>query len=144
MHEGLRPSRLPVLALLFGLWAIIPPYVVLFGKLEVESRIEFVDHAIPGIILMAVAVLCCIQVRAAKPRPMLLFASGGVITLAGLWMVFTHVGLLSELRDGRVPGGTVAWHGLPGLAVTILGAVWTIRFWDTDEATDGTSVLDLP
>ncbi len=89
MHEGPRPSRLPVL-------------VLLFGKLEVESRIEFVDHAIPGIILMAVAVLCVIQVRAAKPRPILLFASGGAIMLAGFWMVSTHVGLLSELREGRV------------------------------------------
>lgn len=88
---------------------------------------------------MAVAVLCFIQVRAAKPRSMLLFASGGAIMLAGFWMVSTHVGLVSEFREGRVPGGAVAWHGLPGLAVTILGAAWTIRFWDTDEATDGTS-----
>lgn len=136
MPEGLRPSRLPVLALPIGLWAIIPPYLVLFGKLAVESRIEFVDHAIPGIIVMAVAALSLIEARAAKPRPMLLFASGGAIMLAGFWMVATHVGLVSELRAGRAPGGTVAWHGLPGLAVTILGAVWTILFWDTQEATD--------
>ncbi len=136
MPEKGEKSRLPFIGMLIGLWAILPPYVVAFGKLEVRSTVEFVDHALPGAAVLAVALTGLVQLRRARPSQMLLFAGGGVITLAGFWMLSTHIGLLSSAREGNVPGGAVAWHGLPGIAVMLLGIAWTARFWDTDEAPD--------
>lgn len=127
-------SRLPLLGLLVGVWAVIPPYVHAFGKLNVESRVEFADHVVPGIVVLAVSALGLVLLRSASPSPMLLFVGGAAIALAGLWMVATHLPLVNQARDGIVPGGAVAWHSLPGLAVSLLGVAWTIRFWDSEEA----------
>ncbi len=137
MQVQRHPSRLSLVGLAVGLWAIVPPYVVLFGKLAVRSpAVEFVDHALPGVIVIAVAALGYVVLGGAEPSSLLMFGGGGVITLAGFWMLATHVGLISQTRQGLVPGGALAWHGLPGLAVTLLGVVWTARFWDdgTEEA----------
>lgn len=132
-HPDRHGIRVPLCAIVIGLWAMVPPYLVLFGKLEVRSLVEVVDHVLPGGLVVAVGVLGFVQLRAARPEPLLLLAAGGVITLAGFWMLATHVGLISQTRQGIVPGGAVVWHGLPGLAVTLLGVLWTVRFWDTDE-----------
>lgn len=126
-------SRLPFLGLLIGVWAILPPYLVAFGELNVESRKEIADHVVPGIAVLAVSVLGYLVMRSAGPSQFLLFVGGGVIALSGFWMLATHVGLVSQARQNIVPWGAVAWHGLPGAAVTLLGVAWTIRFWD-DEA----------
>lgn len=52
--------------------------------------------------------------------------------LAGFWMVATHVGLLSQAQEGIVTWGSVAWHATPGVAVSMLGVTWMIRFWSPD------------
>ena len=138
-EEVSRRSWLPLLGLLLGLWAIAPPYLVVFGKLNVRSIVEFVDHAVPGIVVIAVAVFGFLQLRRAEPSKLLLFVGGGVISLAGFWMLATHVGLFSQTRQVIAPGGAVLWHVVPGLAVTGLGVVWTACFWDTEEAAEASS-----
>lgn len=125
-------ARLPLIGLLIGIWAIIPPYVVAFGALHVESRKEIADHLIPGIVVIATCVLGLLLVRSPTPSSLLLFMAGGVIALCGFWMTATHVPLISDARSKQVPGGAVIWHGLPGLVVLLLGVVWTILFWETD------------
>lgn len=128
-------STLPLFGMLIGLWAIVPPYVALFGKVEVrDSAVEFVDHALPGLVVIAVAVFGYLHLRDGEPSQLLLFAAGAIITLAGFWMLSTHVGLLGQTRRGMVPGGAVAWHGLPGIGVTVLGVAWSARFWAEDSA----------
>lgn len=140
--SAVRPdqSRLPLVALIVGVWAIVPPYVVLFGELRVSSLVEFVDHAIPGFVVIAAAVLGHLQLRRSQPAHLVLFLGGGFMTLAGLWMLSTHAGLINETRLGNVPGGAVAWHFAPGLAVLLLGGVWTARFWGSDETSTRASV----
>jgi len=126
-------SRLPLIGLLVGLWAIVPPYIVLFGRLQVRAVVELVDHAVPGAVVIAVAALASVQLRSARPSQLLLFAGGAVITLAGFWMLTTHLGLVGQARQGLVSGGAVAWHGLPGVAVMVLGLSWTARFSAADD-----------
>lgn len=121
-------SRLPVLGLLVGVWAIIPPYVPVFGKLDVASRVEFVDHVVPGIVVLVVSAVACLVLRSAVPSITLLYVGGGVVLLAGFWMLSTHVGLVSQTSQGLVPAGALAWHGVPALAVALLGGVWMSRF----------------
>ena len=134
-----RPPLLPLLGLLVGVWAIIPPYVHAFGKLNVEDRVEFADHVVPGIVVLVVSALGLVLLRSARPSPLLLFVGGGVIALAGLWMVATHLPLISQARDEIVPGGAVVWHGLPGLAVSLLGGAWTVRYWESETAEEPSS-----
>lgn len=139
MSDRRRSPLLPLLGVPFGLWAIVAPYVGLFGKLTVRSSVELVDHALPGAVVTAVAVVAYAQLRNGRPSPTLLLVGGLVITLAGLWMLSTHVGLISQARQGIVPGGAVAWHGLPGIALTLLGVAWTARFWAVEEAVEQSS-----
>ena len=133
MQEAPERSRLPLVGLVVGVWAIIPPYLHAFGKLNVEHRVEIADHVIPGVAILAVSVLGLLLLRSAAPSAILLFMGGGVIALSGFWMVATHVGLVKQARQDIVPGGAVVWHSLPGVAVLLLGVAWTIRFWDTDD-----------
>ena len=131
MQEG-SGVGLPALGVLAGLWAVVPPYVVLFGELAVRSSVELVDHVLPGAVVVTVALIAYLLLRAKAASSMLLLVFGLVITLAGFWMLSTHIGLISQARQGIAPGGAVIWHGLPGIALTILGVVWTTRFWAAD------------
>jgi len=130
-----RPGAgLPLTAFLVGLWAIVPPYLALFGQLAVRSdAVEFVDHAVPGIVVLVVALLGYLQLRKPEPSQLVLFIGGLVIVLAGFWMVSTHYGLITQYRQGTVPFGRMAWHTVPGIAVAVVGVVWTARFWSTDD-----------
>ena len=138
MRERPQARALPLLGLLVGLWAIIPPYVVVFGALQVDATVEVVDHVVPGVAVIAMAALAALLLRTAEPSQLLLLVAGGVIALAGFWMLSTHAGLISQARQGIVPGGAVLWHGLPGIAVFVLGGLWSARFWSTaDDAVPG-------
>jgi len=132
-------SRLPLFGLLIGVWAILPPYISTFGKLNVQSRVEIADHVVPGLVVLAVSVVGYLVLRSPDPSMPSLFGGGAVITLAGFWMVVTHVPLISQSRNHIVPAGAVAWHGLPGLAVMLLGILWVRSFWDWEEESDGAS-----
>lgn len=132
--QGGSGAGLPALGVLAGIWAVVPPYVVLFGELAVRSSVEVVDHVLPGAVVVTVALIAHLRLRVKAASPMLLLVCGLVITLAGFWMLSTHIGLISQARQGIAPWAVVIWHGLPGIALTVLGVVWTIRFWATDDA----------
>ena len=125
-------SRAPVAGLVVGVWAVIPPYLSAFGGLNVEPRVEFADHVLPGCVVLTASVIAHLRLRSHQPSQLLMFVWGVVIALAGFWMVATHSALISPARQGIVPWGAVAWHGVPGLAVTILGVLWTVRFWGSE------------
>jgi len=126
--EPRQGSRLYLLGLVIGVWAVLPPYVTAFGDLHVESRVEVADHVVPGVIVLAFSGLAYLVLSS----ELALFTGGAVITLAGFWMVATHVGLISQVRNDIVPLSALLWHGLPGVAVIVLGLVWAIRFWGSE------------
>ena len=130
--DAVAPT-LPLLGLAMGVWAIIPPYLKAFGELDVPSRVEFVDHVVPGVAVLVAAALSLVSVRSRQPSQLALFVSGGVITLAGFWMSATHLPLVGQGQDGIAPWSTIAWHGVPAVAVTLFGLLWTVRFWGSDE-----------
>jgi hypothetical protein len=132
-------ATLPLIGLVMGVWAIIPPYLGAFGTLDVESRVEFADHVVPGIAVLVVSVLSLLTLRSRQPSQLLRFMAGGVIALAGFWMVATHFPLIQQGQDGISPWGTIAWHSVPGIAVTLFGLLWTVRFWGSDEADEGSA-----
>jgi hypothetical protein len=127
-----RPLWLPVVGLLVGVWAIVPPYVDAFGRLDVEERVEFADHVVPGVAVLLISVLAYVLLRSPEPSQLLLFMGGATVTLAGFWMVATHFPLIDQGRTEQAEWDVILWHSVPGVVLTLFGLVWTIRFWGTE------------
>lgn len=116
-----------VALLVVTLWGATPPWSgppLGLGVENVPVDREIVTHAVPGLIVVAVAIA---GLAGWLPLPVALVA-----VLAGLWMTATHVPLLDQAADPNVP---VSWdsalfHSLPGiviLALSVVAAVWAWR-----------------
>lgn len=106
-------------------WGAVPPWIgpwVGWDVANVPLRVELVDHALPAVVLAAVALA-----GLAGWLPLIVALAG---VLAGLWMTATHVPLLAQAADGLVGWDTALFHSLPGillLALTIAAAAWAWR-----------------
>lgn len=110
-------------------WAFLPPYSG--PKLNTEMRVEVADHVVPSIVLLAVSLAVLALRRRRDAPPALPLVAGFLVTLAGLWMVATHVPLVGQAARGEVGvswGGAI-YHSAPSLAVLVLGLVWIGAYW---------------
>lgn len=117
---------------LAGAWALLPPYTG--PALNTAARVEFADHVVPGVAVVAISALALVVAR----RPgadRLLFGAGLGVILAGFWMTATHLPLVLQATRAQAPWGATVYHSLPGLAVLVLGVVWA-AVYRSDEATD--------
>ncbi|MDP8932265.1 MAG: hypothetical protein M3O70_27825 [Actinomycetota bacterium] len=142
-HQALI-RRLGGLGLAFGVWALLPPYTG--PGLAVAARVEFADHVVPGMLVIAIAIATLwLSLRRAYPASFV-FAAGLVVILAGFWMAATHAPLLLQATRGEAPWDATVHHSLPGLVILVLGVFWSATWWDdvdqqppdqaeTDEAT---------
>lgn len=103
-----RLAAVPMLAglgVLVGTWALLPRYGG--PRLELGPRgdqLEFVDHVVPGTLVIVVSLLALlIGRRATTMGP--LFGVGLVILVAGLWMDATHLPLVLQATRGEAPWG---------------------------------------
>lgn len=129
---GARVAALPMLVgagLLVGAWALLPPYSG--PPLNTSDRVEFADHVVPGVIVIAVSALALLLARRANASTWL-FPAGLVIVLAGFWMTATHLPLVLQATRAEAPWGATVYHSLPGLAVLVLGAVWAATYHAPD------------
>lgn len=110
-------------------WAMLPRFAG--PELNTTDRVEIADHIVPGLVVLAVAVTAAVMRtrRATAPAGTLLFISGLIVVLAGLWMTATHVPLLAQAAGDEVTWGAAIYHGVPGFAVLILGLVWSGLYW---------------
>lgn len=96
-------------------------------------RVEIADHVVPSILIIVLSVAALARKRPTGAAPeagsFMLIAGLGIL-LAGFWMVATHVPLVAQARRGEVPGGTAAYHTVPGVAVMLLGLLWTTLHWN--------------
>ncbi len=123
-----RAAALPLLAgaaLLVGAWALLPPYTG--PALNTADRVEFADHVVPGVAVIALSVAALLFARR-HGNDNLLFAAGLGIVLAGFWMTATHVPLVLQAARGDAPWGATVYHSLPGLAVLALGVAWAATY----------------
>jgi hypothetical protein len=115
-----------------GAWASVIPYVgPLLGlhlkKLGVPNSgvdpvTEVVDHVVPGVLVVAVALLVLVLLRTHRVSigsPFLL-AAMGLSFLAGVWITATHVPLLVEAARGSVAWGPALLHNSGGIPLVIL------------------------
>lgn len=123
-------AAVPMLAglgVLVGTWALLPRYGG--PRLELGPRgdqLEFVDHVVPGAVVIVASLLALLLVRRAALGP--LFAVGLAIVVAGLWMDATHLPLVLQATRNEAPWPATLHHSLPGLAVLLLGVGWCLLF----------------
>jgi hypothetical protein len=82
------------------------------------------------VVVILVSVLAVVLARRYDVAAVL-FPAGLGIVLAGFWMMATHVPLVLQATRGEAPWDATIYHSLPGLAVLVLGVVWT-KTWYAD------------
>ncbi|MFN2389812.1 MAG: hypothetical protein ABR575_09450 [Actinomycetota bacterium] len=110
--------------LLLGLWSVAAPYAGRALGFEVNTRpsVEVVDHVVPGIVVIAIAVGVLLTGGLA-------LAAALAAVLAGFWMTATHVPLLVQANEGGVAMSTALWHTVPGVASLVVAGVLAVGAW---------------
>ena len=101
-----------------GALTIATPYLgkELGLRIDVPSKVEVVDHVVPGVIVVVLSALWLVVLsgRARATGSLLLLAAAGVFFLASLWLTLTHVPTLIEAVGGDVPWGPALFHSAAG------------------------------
>ena len=121
--EGPFPFGFFGLGLVIGLYAMLPAFAG--PQLHVQRITEVVDHVIPGLIVLALVASGILL--GARPAGLML-AFGAVVTLAGLWMVDTHIGLLRQAVHHEVDLVAAGFHVSTALAVFLFGLAFVWRY----------------
>ena len=115
------------MGLVVGTWAMLPKFVS--PPLNTLDRVEFADHVIPGILVVAVSAAVLALRRRAGGAGLVPFFAGGVVLLAGFWMVLTHIPLVSQAFNDEAPWAGTVHHTSSALAVFGLGLLWVTAHW---------------
>ncbi len=124
--SGRRPELAVAVLGVLGGWSIAVPYVgpLLGLKLDVEPRLEFIDHVVPGLVVVAVSGLLA-RLRRGRAGGLLSLSAACTISLAALWITATHVPLLWDASEGRIPWSTASFHTASGPAMLGL-SLWLV------------------
>ena len=118
---------LPVMGLVVGVWAMLPKFVT--PPLNTADRVEFADHVVPGLVVVAVSAAVLALRRGAGSLGLVPFFAGAVVLLAGFWMVATHVPLVAQAFRDEAPWAGTVYHTAAAVAVFGLGLLWTASHW---------------
>ena len=115
--------RATIALAVLALWAMLVPWVAeaVGAELDVATRLEVVDHVVPGTLVLA----CCAVVAIARPGELVRLGAFGAAALAGFWITATHAVLLPEAVDGITPWPAALLHLSAGPPVTVL-ALWAL------------------
>lgn len=128
---GAFPSLLLGAGLAIGVYAMLPAFIV---RVHTAQVVEMVDHVVPGLLVLSLVLVATL--RRAQPAG-LMAASGALVTLAGSWMVVTHLGLLNQALHGEVAWWRAAFHVSTALGVLLLGCAWLWRYRDVLRTAEG-------
>ena len=120
---------LPYAGLAIGLWASIAPYALLGPDLNAAAKNEFVDHVVPGVLVIGLSAALLVRARRGANAGSFPLLAGFGVLLAGLWMTATHLPLVKDAQNDIVATDITAWHTVPGVVVMILGGIWAATFW---------------
>jgi hypothetical protein len=112
-----------------GAWSILPPYIgpSLGMDLDVSSGVEFVDHAIPGALVVIGGTVSAVLVRGGAAGSLADVVALGVCCLAGFWEVATHFTLWLDAGEPGKPWDAVILHTTAGPVITILAGWLLLR-----------------
>jgi hypothetical protein len=125
---------LPLVGLPVALWASLPQWSG--PKLNVAASTEVVDHIVPAVMVVLASLVGIMAGRRAQGPGALRLIAGMCVLLAGLWMMATHLPLVSQASRGDAPWPATIYHTSAALAVFGLGLLWSTVTWS--EAGDGT------
>jgi hypothetical protein len=114
----------------FGVWGVTAPYIgpPLGFHVPVEPRLEFIDHVVPGLVILGIAAVAIVTRRVPLAAALAGF-------LAGFWMFGTHVPLVALAARGRIDWASALWHSLPGGVLLALCLVAVARAWSSARST---------
>jgi hypothetical protein len=106
----------------FGLWGLVAPYLSTAAgyPIPVPARVEFVDHVIPGIIILGVAIFAMFSGR-------LPLVPALAATLSAFWMTLTHLPALRDGFRGVISMQAALIHSVPGIAILALAGLAAVR-----------------
>ena len=125
---GGRAIAPAVILAALGAWGTAVPYLgpELGLRLDVASDVEFVDHVVPGpIVLLSGVSLAALWARGGDASDWVSLAAAGASFLAGVWMVSTHVPLIADATRGAAGWGPTLLHNSPGLPIVLL-SLWLL------------------
>lgn len=121
-----RSARAAAGMSLLGAWTIAVPYLgrALGLEVNVASRLEIVDHVVPGaVVSLAAGCLFALKRRRALAGGWPAIVGGGVCFLAGFWVLATHVPLLADAARGRARWPAALWHSSTAVPI-VAGSLW--------------------
>lgn len=112
------------LLLAIGVWGTVAPYIG--PQVTVRAIVELVDHVVPGVVVLGVALLSLYRRRFD-------LVTAGLSLLAALWMFSTHVPLLAQAVNGEAPWAGSLWMFVPSALILALSLSAIVLAW-RDEA----------
>lgn len=112
----MRTAPLRTWLVILGAWAAVVPYIATLLGLDVDvaGAVEVVDHVLPGIATIGLA-LAADRLRGTARD----LALGGC-ALCGFWITATHLPLLADGGDAARPWDAVLVHATAGLPLLIV------------------------
>ena len=112
-----------------ALWSIVPPYLgpVLGFELDVSSKVEVIDHVVPGVSAAIAACIALSYARRGQTDGVAMLAALGVCVLAGLFQSVSHLTLVLNAGGPQQPVDSVVWHATPGPVLLVLSLVLLLR-----------------
>jgi hypothetical protein len=123
-HAAVASQRRVGALAALAVWASAVPWIAraLGAELDVSTRLEVIDHVVPGAIVVA---CCALLLRLRPPGSLARLGVIAIAALSGFWMTATHAVLVSEALDGVSPWGAALLHLSAGPPVTIM-ALWML------------------
>jgi len=127
MKPASSGDRRPVLLAALAAWAVAVPWLAraVGLPLDVATRLEVVDHVVPGLLVLVCCGLLLHPRTGGSSGSLPRLAMIGIGVLAGLWITATHAPLLPEAIDGASPWGPALIHLSAGPPVTV-AALWML------------------
>ena len=125
-----REAQWAAILAAIGAWTAIVPYL---GKalglvVNVPWRVEFVDHVVPGVIIVAAGMyLHRLAGRGTLADERSALFAAGLSFLAGFWVLATHAPLLQDASSGRVTWEAAIWHSIGALPIVVIAAWFVLR-----------------
>lgn len=122
-------ARLTAILAAIGAWTIVVPYLgkALDLAVRVPARVEFVDHVVPGAIVVATGLyLTVLARRRALTGDRFALLASGLAFLAGFWVLSTHAPLIADAaRSDQQPWDAAIWHSIAAVPIVAL-ALWCV------------------
>lgn len=125
-RPALSPPRWALALAAFSAWAIAVPWIAsaVGLKLDVTTRLEIIDHVVPGIVALACAAVLSLP-AARSPTGLVRLGAVAVTLLVGVWITTTHIALIPDAADGTVSWGAALLHASAGPPIALLG-LWLV------------------